>query len=174
MPTLIERINTAVVTLESQAARVTQLTQTMDDFINAGETTDVPTTRGRVPTLAKIAKALIDLAQNAVSLSGATLTGFLTLHADPAQPQHAATKNYVDTKISNHTHSYVPLQGGTLSGHISYAFAPTANAHLSNKKYVDDKASGLTGGYSGNIRVNTSVGWRTLVYENGLLKRVTT
>ena len=172
MPTLIERVNTAVVKLESESLRVTQLTQAMDDFINAGETTDVATTRGRVPTIAKIAKALLDLAQNAVSLGGATLTGFLTLHADPAQPQHASTKSYVDTRIGNHTHSYVPLQGGTLSGHISYGFAPTASSHYSNKKYVDDKASGLTGGYTGNIRVNTDIGWRTLVYENGLLKRV--
>lgn len=32
--------------------------------------------------------------------SGGTLTGMLTLHDDPSQPMHAATKQYVDSKTS--------------------------------------------------------------------------
>jgi hypothetical protein len=35
----------------------------------------------------------------AVSKSGDTLTGFLTLHADPTLLKHSATKEYVDTKV---------------------------------------------------------------------------
>jgi hypothetical protein len=34
---------------------------------------------------------------NYVSISGDTMTGFLTLHADPTQSGHAATKQYVDS-----------------------------------------------------------------------------
>ena len=32
--------------------------------------------------------------------SGGTMTGMLTLHGDPSQPMHAATKQYVDSKTS--------------------------------------------------------------------------
>lgn len=35
-----------------------------------------------------------------VSISGGTLTGFLSLHADPTSPQHASTKNYVDVTVA--------------------------------------------------------------------------
>jgi len=36
---------------------------------------------------------------NKIGVEGATLTGFLTLHADPTDTYHAATKNYVDSSI---------------------------------------------------------------------------
>ena len=35
-----------------------------------------------------------------VALSGDTMTGFLTLHADPSNLMHAATKSYVDAQIN--------------------------------------------------------------------------
>lgn len=40
-------------------------------------------------------------ADNAMPKSGGTFTGFVTLSADPTDAKHAATKNYVDTKISS-------------------------------------------------------------------------
>lgn len=51
-----------------------------------------------IPTLAqsKITNLSTDLS-NKVAKSGDTMTGFLTLHADPATDLHAATKRYVDS-----------------------------------------------------------------------------
>ena len=37
---------------------------------------------------------------NYLPLSGGTLTGFLTLHAPPTDPMHAATKSYVDNAVT--------------------------------------------------------------------------
>lgn len=50
-----------------------------------------------IPALAqsKITNLTTDLA-NKLPLSGGTLTNFLTLHADPTNDSHAATKKYVD------------------------------------------------------------------------------
>ena len=39
------------------------------------------------------------LEANKIAKSGDTMTGFLTLHANPTLPFHAATKNYVDSSI---------------------------------------------------------------------------
>jgi hypothetical protein len=39
--------------------------------------------------------------ENKINLNGDTFTGVLTLNADPTQPMHAATKNYVDTLAEN-------------------------------------------------------------------------
>jgi hypothetical protein len=41
-----------------------------------------------------------------VSKSGDTMTGALTLHADPSSNLHAATKSYVDNAVSTLTSSY--------------------------------------------------------------------
>lgn len=45
-----------------------------------------------------VTKSYVDSAVlNKVNANGGTLTGYLTLHADPVSPLHAASKQYVDT-----------------------------------------------------------------------------
>ena len=55
------------------------------------------------------------LGNNKVSVSGDTMTGFLTLHSKPQQPYHAASKNYVDEVAANLTSgtgtNYVHISG---------------------------------------------------------------
>jgi hypothetical protein len=45
-----------------------------------------------------------------VNVSGDTMTGFLTLHADPTSAFHAATKEYVDTVASASLHYHNPVR----------------------------------------------------------------
>ena len=54
-------------------------------------------------------------------LTGGTLTGMLTLSADPTANLHAATKRYLNNK-------YFPLAGGILTGHVYMATTPTIPA----------------------------------------------
>ena len=45
-----------------------------------------------------------------VDLAGDTMTGFLTLHADPTSALHAATKEYVDTIAAAGIHYHTPVR----------------------------------------------------------------
>ena len=65
--------------------------------------------------------------------AGGSLTGTLTLSADPTSPGQAATKHYVDTQVA----TALPLTGGSLTGLLSLAAAPTAALHGATKQYVD-------------------------------------
>lgn len=54
--------------------------------------------------------AWFSVSANFVKLTGDTLTGFLTLHADPSSAMHAATKQYADTKApASHTHTSLQI-----------------------------------------------------------------
>jgi hypothetical protein len=53
-------------------------------------------------------------AVGALPLTGGTMTGFITLHADPSAAMHAATKEYVDARVGGV--GYLPITGGTLTG----------------------------------------------------------
>jgi hypothetical protein len=60
-------------------------------------------------------------AMGALDLAGGTMTGFITLHADPTDDMHAATKQYVDDQIAGTTPSVydpanVAITGGSISG----------------------------------------------------------
>ena len=55
-----------------------------------------------------------------VTRAGDTLTGFLTLHADPSSSMHAATKNYVDDQINAQMiYSTDDVAEGTLNKYYS-------------------------------------------------------
>ena len=60
------------------------------------------------------------------------MSGFLTLHANPTANFHAATKQYVDTKLA--------LAGGTMSGFINLHADPSTAMQAATKQYVDTKA----------------------------------
>jgi hypothetical protein len=57
------------------------------------------------------------LYDNKVARAGDTMTGFLTLHAPPTAPLHAATKAYADTLSP--VGKYLLLTGGALSGSLT-------------------------------------------------------
>lgn len=61
--------------------------------------------------------------------SGGTMTGFLTLNADPTSALHAATKQYVDT--------FVLKSGATMTGLLVLSADPTASLGAATKQYVD-------------------------------------
>jgi hypothetical protein len=60
-------------------------------------TSGTPTTLSGYST---IEEAVLDIQDTKVDRSGDTMTGFLTLHADPTVSGHAATKQYVDNELS--------------------------------------------------------------------------
>jgi hypothetical protein len=59
----------------------------------------------------------------------------LTLDTDPSSDDHAATKRYVDTKLSS--------TGGVVTGFLSVTQNPLANEHAANKGYVDGSIDAL-------------------------------
>lgn len=93
-------------------------------------------------------------------VAGGTMTGFITLHANPSLNLHAATKQYVDSALntsSNNLTNYVnseintrlPLTGGILTGDLTLNGSPTRPNHATTKQYVDDQDNTrlpLTGG----------------------------
>lgn len=74
--------------------------------------------------------------------AGGTMTGFITLHADPTSALHAATKQYADTML--------PKAGGTMTGNIVLAGAPSTGLHPATKTYVDT-ADALAAQKSANL-----------------------
>jgi len=76
-----------------------------------------------------VTKAYVDQAVSAlngsyVPLAGGTMTGPLTLSADPAQPLHASDKHYVDQSFAK----AVPLAGGNMTGALT---TPSVNGKQS-------------------------------------------
>lgn len=61
--------------------------------------------------------------------TGGTMTGFITLHADPTSALHAASKQYADGKLA--------LSGGTLTGALTLAADPSTSLGAATKQYVD-------------------------------------
>ena len=71
------------------------------------------------------ASAAAGLVANKVNRPGDTMTGFLTLNADPVQPLHAATKQYVDTHAGVGG-DFVAKTGDTMSGDLTISKANPA------------------------------------------------
>jgi len=81
------------------------------DSIADGETTTAPSRN-----------AVHDALALKVDKAGDTMTGFLTLHADPSSDLHAATKRYVDA-IAEGLHVHAPAKvilNSPLSGSVTY------------------------------------------------------
>lgn len=72
-----------------------------------------------------------------VAKSGDSMSGFLTLNADPTANLHAATKKYVDDGLA----LKLSLTGGTLTGALKLASDPVTPEEAATKNYVD---TGLT------------------------------
>ena len=82
----------------------------------------------------EVQAAIIELDNDKFNLSGGTLTGFLTLNADPTAIGHAASKRYVDDL----TASKLDISGGTMTGSLTLSGDPIAVDHATTKQYVDD------------------------------------
>lgn len=105
-----------------------------------------------------------------VNRSGDTMSGFLSLVADPTSAMHAATKQYVDAYRPDVTKYYVDqadntklnTSGGTLSGYLTLHANPTNNMHAVTKSYVDTAISNVPP----NKIVVTSGASHTVWYTN--------
>ena len=91
-----------------------------DLTFNGGEVLGLPAT----PSVSSAAasKQYVDSvagASGAVLKTGDTMTGYLTLNADPLNPLHASTKQYVDTSILGVASDYVNVTGDTMTGTLT-------------------------------------------------------
>jgi hypothetical protein len=85
--------------------------------------------------------------------SGDTMTGFLTLSADPTDNLHAATKQYVDSADD----LKLNVSGGTMTGFLTLSADPTDNLHAATKQYVDSTKLALAGGtMTGYLTLNAT------------------
>ena len=66
--------------------------------------------------------------------AGGSMSGFLSLHADPALDLHAATKRYVD----NQDDLLVSKSGSIMTGDLVLNGAPSVDNQAATKKYTDD------------------------------------
>lgn len=101
-------------------------------------------------------KTAYDRAAASLPYAGGTMSGFLTLTADPTSALHAATKQYVD----NSSAARLPYTGGTLTGYLTLVGDPTSSYHAATKNYVDNGLGtklNLSGGtLSGNLTIQNS------------------
>jgi hypothetical protein len=77
-------------------------------------------------------------------LAGGTMTGVLTLAADPVAPLQPATKEYVDN-VGAVANAAVRRAGDAMTGFLSLAGNPTAALHAATKQYVDNVGTTASG-----------------------------
>jgi hypothetical protein len=70
-------------------------------------------------------------------LAGGTMTGPITLAADPAAAFQPATKQYVDN-VGAVANAAVRRSGDAMTGFLSLAGAPSSPLHAATKQYVDN------------------------------------
>jgi len=126
---------------------------TVTDRISSAVSGLVDSAPGTLDTLNELAAALGDDANfsttvtnsiaEKVAKSGDTMTGFLTLHADPTNALHAVTKQYVDAAVSSGV------------GGIDTDAVPEGNNNLyfTDERAQDAVGAAITGGTQTNITV---------------------
>lgn len=93
-----------------------------------------------------------------LGLSGGTLTGFLTLHANPTQNLHAATKQYVDS-ITTGLRWIDPLCAVNMIG--DDLTTPPSNPEIGDMYIIPAGASGAWSGLDGHL-----VKWTGSIWED--------
>jgi len=105
-------------------------------------------------TTGLVSKTYVDSADGLrVLKAGDSMSGFLTLNANPTSDLHAATKQYVDsattglvskTYVDTADSARVLKSGDTMTGFLNLHANPTATTHASNKAYVDTQVGTAT------------------------------
>lgn len=91
-----------------------------------------------------------------IPLSVSNATGHLTLEVQPNQPNHAATKSYVDSVVGTGGPGYLPLTGGTLSGALALDI-PGVPPTLTLNKNIDTNID-IAGKKNNNLRWTLQLG----------------
>lgn len=94
---------------------VSGITKTMVGLANVDNTSDAN------KPVSTAQQSALDLKAN---LSGATFTGFITLHADPTQAMHAVTKQYVDA-VAEGLHIHASVGAATTNNISNLSSAPS-------------------------------------------------
>jgi hypothetical protein len=97
------------------------------------------------PTGTATSPKLADFIADSLPLAGGTLTGELTLAADPLAPLQAVTKQYADAGAA----AAIPKAGGTMTGALTLSANPSSPLQAATKQYVDSQvgtALPLSGG----------------------------
>ena len=141
---------------------------TVTDRIASALSGLVDSAPGTLDTLNELAAALGDDANfsttvtnsiaEKVAKSGDTMTGFLTLHADPTNALHAVTKQYVDAAVSSGV-------GGIDSDDVPEG---SNNLYYTAGRAQEDAASLLTGATLTNIAISGDGSGLTITAENGV------
>jgi len=104
------------------------MTEAQNTFFDA-----VTVTATEVNSLTGISSNVQQQINDKVAKAGDTMTGALTLHADPVGSLHAATKQYVDTQDA----LKVSKSGSTMSGYLVLHADPATALQAATKGYVD-------------------------------------
>ena len=123
-----------------------------------------------------------------VKLAGDTMTGPLSLAANPAGPMVAAPKQYVDAGDAAVTAAFqsadasianacLPKAGGTMTGPLTLAGDPAGDFQASTKKYVDSAVAGAGGGIPAGtfmlfVQSAAPTGWTKQTTHNDKALRV--
>ena len=154
----------------TQVASTSFVTSAVSDLINSAP--------GLLDTLSELATAINDDEQFATTIatsiatkvarSGDTLTGFLSLHADPSSLMHAATKQYVDGEINAQMiYSTDDVTEGSVNLYYTNTRARSALTVTSDNNVVLDYNSG-TGVLTYNHPLSDGIleGTTNLYYTN--------
>lgn len=93
-----------------------------------------------------------------VMKTGDTMSGFLTLHSNPVENMHAATKQYVDTGVASMATLFVRKSGDTMNTGQTLVLGrdPVGNMDAVTKQYVDAIA-GTPGPINDPVKIGTVV-----------------
>ena len=109
------------------------------------------------PTGAKTSSTLAAFAAGTLPITGGSMTGALTLAADPTTALQAATKEYVDSQVA----ISLPKSGGALSGPLSLASDPSTTLQAATKNYVDTQVATSLPRAGGTIGRIVDIGGRS-------------
>ena len=93
----------------------------------------ITVTAAEINELAGVTDNVQDQIDSKLALAGGTMTGGLTLSADPVDALQATTKQYTDAQDA----LKVAKAGDTMTGHLTLNADPTSLLHAAPKQYVD-------------------------------------
>ena len=111
------------------------ITATQNTFLDG-----ITVTHTEVNQLSGVESNVQDQIDSKLNLTGGTVTGYITLHADPVANLQAATKQYVDTQDA----LKVSKAGDTMTGALVLPGDPTTDLQAAPKQYVDSNITSLT------------------------------